>query len=226
MRLSVIPSTALVAAAVFLGAPQAVAAGVGEQDRMFVKAAHQGNLAEIAAGQDAQQHATTSCVKAVGGVLVRDHGKLDADVKALAEKLGVALPSQPTPEDQQKLKDVQAKAGTPAYDAAWLAAQEAAHTKTLALIDQELQTGKNSEVFAAAKSARPIVAMHLDMVRGGTCHAAKAPTTVHAGSGGQLAAAVDSREAIGTAAVVGGLVLAAGAGWWTVRGRRRAAGRS
>ncbi|MFD5326895.1 DUF4142 domain-containing protein [Streptomyces sp. NPDC127092] len=228
MRISVISSTALIAAAAtaFVCAPQAVAAEVGDRDRKFMKAAHQGNLAEIAAGQDARQHATTACVKAVGAVLVRDHGKLDADVTALAKKLGVSLPARPAPEDEEELKAVQAKAGTPGYDAAWLAAQEAAHNKTLALIDQELEAGKNSEVYAAAQSARPVVAMHLDMVRGGTCHAAKTPKTVHAGSGGHLAAATANREAIGTAAVAGGLLLAAGGGWWTVRARRRATGRS
>ncbi|MGW5421646.1 DUF4142 domain-containing protein [Streptomyces sp. NPDC003943] len=228
MRISVISSTALIAAAAtaVICAPQALAAELNDQDRVFIKAAHQGNLAEIASGQDAQQHVTTSCAKAVGGVLARDQGKLDADVTALAKKLSVPLPAQPALEDEQKLKSVQAKAGTPMYDAAWLDAQEAAHNKTLALIDQELRAGKNSEVFAAAQSARPVVAMHLDLVRGGTRHAAKAPKTVRAGSGGQLAAAADSREVIGTAAVAGGFLLAAGGGWWSVRSRRRATGRS
>ncbi|GAA3387030.1 DUF4142 domain-containing protein [Streptomyces roseoviridis] len=226
MRISVISATALVAATAFFGAPQAVAAELTDQDRMFLEAAHQGNLAEIAAGQDAQRHATTSCVKAVGGVLVRDHGKLDADVTALAKKLGVSLPAGPEPEEERKLEALRSKSGTPAYDAGWLAGQEAAHTKTLALIDQELKTGRNSEVFAAARSARPVVAMHLDMVRGGVCHAAKAPENVHAGSGGQLAALTNDREVLGTAAVGSGLLLVAGAGWWTVRARRRASGRS
>ncbi|GGR66401.1 DUF4142 domain-containing protein [Streptomyces roseolus] len=220
MRIRLISTGALVAATAFLGAPQAFAAEVSDQDRVFLRAAHQGNLAEVAAGEDARQHATSSCVKSVGAALVRDHGKLDADVTALAGKLGVALPDGPAPEDANKLKAVRAKAGTPAYDTAWLAVQEAAHVKTLALIDHELKAGENSEVFAAARAARPVVAMHLDMVRGGSCHAAKAPETVDAGSGGRLAASAHDRDVLAATAVASGLALAAGAGWWTVRARR------
>ncbi|MET9378631.1 DUF4142 domain-containing protein [Streptomyces sp. NPDC003035] len=221
MRITLLTTTALIAAVTGLGASPAFAADVSSQDSSFMRAAHQGNLAEIAAGQDAQKNATTACVKAVGSALVRDHGKLDADVKALARKLGVSLPGAPAPEDRQKLAALKTKAGTPAYDAGWLAEQDAAHEKTLVLIDQEIAAGENAQVVAAAKSARPVVAMHLDMVRGGTCHAAKAPKTVSAGTGGHLAALANDRAALGAAALACGGLLAAGAGFLIARGHRR-----
>ncbi|MFJ4778111.1 DUF4142 domain-containing protein [Streptomyces sp. NPDC088762] len=142
----------------------------GDQDTAFVQAAHQSNLAEIAAGQDAQKSAMTACVKDVGAKLVTDHQKLDADLKALAGKSGMTLPTEPTAEQQQKMKAVQEKAGTAGYDAAWLADQEAGHTKTLALIGQQIKAGTDEAVTATAEKARPVVAMHLEMVRGGTCH--------------------------------------------------------
>jgi hypothetical protein len=56
-----------------------------------------------------------------------------------------------------------------AYDKAWLVARNDAHTKTLALIGREISGGSNAEVVAAAGAARPVVKMHLDMVRGGIC---------------------------------------------------------
>ncbi|MBT2444479.1 DUF4142 domain-containing protein [Streptomyces sp. ISL-36] len=190
------------------------------QDTAFTKAAHQGNLAEIAAGRDAQKNATTACVKQVAGVLVRDHSKLDGDVKMLADKLGVKLPASPTPEARKKLAAVQAKAGTAAYDKAWLADQDAAHTKTLAMIDEEISKGKNKEVVAAARAARPVVAAHLDMVRKGTCNAAGDPRKVGAGTGGHLAAADAGLGTAGAAGVAGGSLLTAGAGlWWLARRR-------
>ncbi|MFF7211837.1 DUF4142 domain-containing protein [Streptomyces sp. NPDC008238] len=207
-----------------MAAPQASAASVGDQDTAFVKAAHQGNLAEIAAGQDAQAHATTACVKEVGEVLVRDHTKLDADLKALAGKLGIALPAGPSAMQKQELASVQAKAGSSAYDAAWLKMGEAGHVKTLALIDQEVKSGANAEVVAAAQAARPVVAMHLKMVEGGTCHAGMEAGTIHAGNGGQVAAARDA--SLGTPALVGlagGALLAGLSAGWLVRLRRRSA---
>ncbi|MEV5383661.1 DUF4142 domain-containing protein [Streptomyces sp. NPDC052721] len=163
---------AAVAAVALCGtaAPHAFAQQLAGQDRKFLVQVHQGNLAEIAAGQDAGRHARSECVKQVGAVLVRDHTKLDADVKTLAGKLNVRLPASPSAQKKRQLAAVQAKAGTPAYDTAWLRVQEAGHRQTLALIDQEIKTGKNSQVVAAARNARPVVAMHLNMVRQGTCH--------------------------------------------------------
>lgn len=95
--------------------------------------AHQGNFAEIAAGHDVRKNATSACVKHVGAVLVRDHTKLDTDVKRLADKLDVTLPTSPSAEQNKELAAVQAKTGGPAYDAAWLTTQDAAHRKTLTL---------------------------------------------------------------------------------------------
>ncbi len=224
MRARLTALAALVVAVSGISVAPAVAAPVSDQDAMFVKAAHQGNLAEIAAGQDAQKHATTHCVKTVGTVLIRDHGKLDADLKMLADKLDVMLPSAPTPEQKHELAAVQAKAGTPAYDAAWLKTQDAAHTKTLALIDQELKTGKNAEVMAAARAARPVVAMHVQMVQGGTCRASKDAGMIRAGSGGHLAAEADgSLSTAGVVILAGGGLLAGVGAVWLVRDRRRTA---
>ncbi|MFJ9647564.1 DUF4142 domain-containing protein [Streptomyces sp. NPDC101206] len=163
----------VVAAAVGMSAPSVMAApSPGSADASFVQAVHQGNLAEIAAGQDAQRNAQDTCVKEAGAVLVRDHTKLDADVSQLARKGNVQLPGTPTPEQQATLNKVKALAGSSGYDRAWLAAQEDGHTKTLALIDKQISTGKDADTTAAAKKARPVVAMHLKMVQGGTCHPA------------------------------------------------------
>ncbi|MER7106217.1 DUF4142 domain-containing protein [Streptomyces sp. NPDC000229] len=194
-------------------------------DAAFLRASHQGNLTEIAAGKDAQKNATTDCVKNVGKVLVRDHTKLDADTRALADKQGVDLPAAPSKEQQDTLAAVMAKAGTKAYDKAWLDAQAAAHEKTLARIDNQIAHGKNAEVTAAAKAARPVVAMHLDMVRGGECHAASAthPKAIHAGNGGHVATSLAAEVPVALAVpavAVGGVLVAGGAFWAASRMRR------
>lgn len=218
-------AAALAVALSGISAPHAFAAQVSAQDKMFLIKAHQGNLAEIEAGQDARKNATTSCVKRVGDVLVRDHSKLDADVRTLAAKLNVTLPGSPSQQQKQELAAVRAKAGTAAYDAAWLKVQDAAHRKTLALIDQELRSGQNPEVKAAARAARPVVAMHLDMVRGGTCHAGKDAGVVRAGSGGHLATADSTSATAGALTMAGGGLLTALGAAWFLRARRHSAER-
>ncbi|MEU8437559.1 DUF4142 domain-containing protein [Streptomyces sp. NPDC029216] len=164
-------AAAVVAVAMGTFAPSALAdRHGGNDDQKFVVTIHQGNLAEIAAGTDTQMNAQDSCVKDVGRTLVRDHTKLDTDVKALAEKLDISLPATPTTDQQQQLRDIQDKAGSGGYDTAWLKAQEESHAATLKMIDEEIEDGGDAQVVAAAQKARPVVEMHLHMVRGGTCH--------------------------------------------------------
>ncbi|WP_234334921.1 DUF4142 domain-containing protein [Streptomyces sp. NRRL S-118] len=211
--------------AVGLAAPAAASgdASALPVDNAFLRASRQGNLAEIAAGQDAQKNATTSCVKSAGQALIRDHTKLDASTKALSDKLGVDLPVAPTAEQQKALESVMKKAGTSAYDTAWLAVMAAAHEKTLARIDNQVAHGRNAEVTAAAKAARPVVAMHLDMVRGGACHHTgdHTPKAIHAGSGGQAALAAEVPVFLAIPAVALGGVLVAGGAFWAANRIRR-----
>ncbi|KNB54293.1 hypothetical protein AC230_05830 [Streptomyces caatingaensis] len=185
---------------------------------------HQGNLAEIAAGNDAEGDATTACVRSVGRTLVRDHTQLDGDVRTLAGKLGVSLPAGPSAEQKQQLASIKAKAGTKEYDAAWLSAQADNHAKTLDLIDRQISAGRNAEITAAAKAARPVVAMHLNLVRGGTCHSQPSAHAVPAGDGG-TAAPPDTFGDMTTSTVgrtaLGGVLLAGSVAWFVRRRRNR-----
>lgn len=206
-------------------------------DRYFLRAAHQGNLAEIAAGWDARRHAATDCVKQAGAALATDHTQLDERGRALADKLGVPLSGMLTATQRQELAAVKARAGTTEYDEAWLDSRRAAQKTALALIDRQLDSGSNPEVRAAARAARPVVARHLRMMRADTCRtepepesaSASAPAAMHANSGTHSAAdanasgqsAADNREAIlGAAALGSGGVLMV-IGWRMAVAQRR-----
>ncbi|MGW2644020.1 DUF4142 domain-containing protein [Streptomyces sp. NPDC001393] len=165
--LCVMGVTSLPALAASSPSPSAVSA----LDRQLLTAAHQGNLWEIATGQQAQGAATTACVRRAGADFVRDHRTLDAGVVKTAAQLGVTLPSGQTAAQQRKTAALKSLARTTAYDAAWLKAQYPAHVQTLALIDKEIATGTNPAVKSLAKSARPVVVRHNQMVNRAVCHA-------------------------------------------------------
>ncbi|MFK8906719.1 DUF4142 domain-containing protein [Streptomyces sp. YS-3] len=139
-------------------------------DTVFLQTIHQANLAEIAAGKDARTHAKSACVKQVAAILVRDHTMLDNKGAALAKTKGLSLPNESTAAQQKQLSALRSKNGTTGYDTAWLKDQATSHQQALALIDKEVSTGKDTQIRAAAKAARPVVAGHLKMVQGGTCH--------------------------------------------------------
>lgn len=222
MRLAAAVVTALLLTGAVAGTAHADG-HVAVSDDEFLKAIHQANLVEIAAGHAARKHATTDCVKAAGAAIVRDHTHVDAQVMRLADAHGVHLPSEPSPEQRRALADLQAKAGTPAYDRAWLEGRDVAHHEGLDLLDKEIRTGEKQKVRAAARAARPLAAMHHDMVRGGVCHAAAGRHHVPAGDGGQTAAA-GSRERVGAAALTAGAVLTAAGTAWFARRRQATTG--
>ncbi|MEV4442596.1 DUF4142 domain-containing protein [Streptomyces sp. NPDC049577] len=205
--------------------PAHAAEDPGVTDGAFLKTVHQGNLAEIETSKDAQHNATTACVKDVAGMFVRDHTKMDGDVMALAGKLKISLPSGTTAEQQQQLADLRAKAGTKEYDSAWLSAQAGNHRATLALIDQQIASGRNAQITAAAKAARPIVEMHLNRVGSGACRGQSPMGAVPAGDGGMAAGAGSSDGT--TTALAGGVAfggaLLAGATVLALRRRRAGA---
>ncbi len=176
----------LLAAVAALVVP-AAAASANSQDDTWLVAAHQSNLAEIAAGKDAQANATRGAVKQLGRMLVTDHTKLDASVKKLAGKQGVDLPGQPTASQRAALAKVKQNSGA-AYDAAWVRAQTTGHLQTKAITQKELANGGVSAVLAAARTATPVVQMHIDELRSIAGDLGiSVPSSVSAGTGGQAA---------------------------------------
>ncbi|MGK5643050.1 DUF4142 domain-containing protein [Streptomyces sp. URMC 126] len=164
MRMRHRAMTALAVLTLSMG-PAGTALATDALDDAFLGAVHQGNLAEIAAGGDAQKNAVSMCVRDTGKVLVRDHTLMDEGVKELSRKLKITLPRSVTPKQERELKEIRKKARTRGYDNLWLRAQDTAHVQTLDLLDAEVAHGKDATLRDAAKKARPVVAKHLDMVR-------------------------------------------------------------
>ncbi len=153
------------------------------QDRAFLVAAHQSNLTEIAAGRAAQQKATTDVVRQHGQIFIRDHARLDASLRQVAQQLNVDLPGEPNAQQQATLASVSAKSGA-AFDQAWLTSQLAGHRAAKALGQKELSAGSDASVLALAKAAAPVIQMHLSMLEEAT---GTAPSGADAGTGGQAA---------------------------------------
>ena len=144
----------LVAVATATAAP--AFAAVNQQDRTWLTAAHQANLAEIAAGHSAQQHATSATVRQIGQMLITDHTRMDNQLTAAATQLDVSLPDSPTNVQQQQLAAVESHQGD-AYDSAWITSQITGHRATLAATQKEIADGSDPQVLNLARSATPVV---------------------------------------------------------------------
>ncbi|MCU1618762.1 MAG: hypothetical protein JWP68_3815 [Modestobacter sp.] len=203
-RLVLLPAAVL--GAVVLSAPPALAAP-SSQDVSWMQSIHQGNLAEIAAGNAAQQSATTTDVKQLGAEFVQEHTQLDTALTEAAQQLGVQLPGSPTPAQQQGLAAVQQKTGQ-AFDTAWIAEELGGHQTADAITQQEVGTGSDATVVGLAHAGLPVIEKHLAQLRT-AAQKYGVPTSVPAGTGGQ--AAGDGPGRLGWAlSGVGALALAAG----------------
>ena len=203
-RLLLAPATAL--GIVLLAAAPALAAPSG-QDASWMQAIHQGNLAEIAAGQAAQQQASDGQVRQLGAMFVQDHTQLDNSLTQAAQQFGVQLPSDPTAQQQQELAAVKQKSGQ-AFDSAWVSSQIASHQTALAATQQELQAGSDPTVLGLARTAAPVVQKHLTELQN-LAGQMGVPATVNGGTGGQ--AADDGLWTVGWAITgLGALVALAG----------------
>jgi putative membrane protein len=179
----------LVLAAAAFAAPASAAGNTSATDENWLVAAHQTNLAEIAAGRDANRYASGRNVRGFAEDLVEDHTERDAQVVALARKYDVFLPKAPTDVQAQALAALQGKEGE-AYDAAWVRDRIASHRAAQNVNQRELTSGEASDVRSAARDARETESNHLEELNDLAVDLgiARAPTEVSGGTGGQAAA--------------------------------------
>jgi putative membrane protein len=213
LRRSATAAVAVVGALALAASP--AAAAPSEQDTAWMVAAHQSNLAEIAAGTSAQENATTDDVRELGAMFVEMHTALDADLTAAATQLGVTLPDAPTPDQQAQLAAVEQNSGR-AYDTAWIAQQIGSHTATLAATRTEIAEGSDQTVVALAQASAPVVEQHLAELRSAADEYG-VPSAVPGGTGGQAADSSARTTGLGLAAL--GAVLCVGAALVLVRRR-------
>lgn len=185
---------ALGAVALFLAPATAASAAPSDQDRTYLRAAHQSNLAEIAGGRLAQQKGRSQQVKDLGARFVADHTRLDAAVRETASALNVDLPSEPNAEQKAIAARYQATSGDE-FDDLYISTQMELHMKAMALGEKELADGSDAQAKRVAQSAAPVIAAHHDQLNS-AARALGLPQMVGTGTGGQAAAGALTRPAV------------------------------
>ncbi|SEG97146.1 Predicted outer membrane protein [Nonomuraea solani] len=152
------------AAPVTAVAPASTALHLSARDKAYLRAAHQGNLAEIAAGQAALRRSRDENVRGIAWRLIRDHRRFDARLREVADRFDVRLPRWPTSEQRDDLREVTDRPGR-RFDRAWLRYQEDAHEYALWLGQRELRRGHSAWVKDLARDSAPVVRHHLRVIR-------------------------------------------------------------
>lgn len=136
----------------------------GSTDELFIQTMANGGLAEVEAGKLASVRAADPEVKKFGQTMVADHAKSHQKLKALAETRKLDLPTAPDAEKKAETAKLEAQRG-PAFDAAYMHAMVKAHQKTVALLEEQIQHGKDATVRHFAQETLPTVKHHLEIAQ-------------------------------------------------------------
>jgi putative membrane protein len=138
--------------------------GPAATDRVFVKSAMQGGLAEVQLGQLTLQKSNNDQVKQFAQRMIDDHTKLNEEMKPVAQQLGVDVPTQVSKKDSKVMNKLQGLSG-PAYDQAYIKDMVKDHKDDLNEFQMEASSGQDQTVKDAAAQGSKVIAQHLQMAQ-------------------------------------------------------------
>jgi predicted outer membrane protein len=138
---------------------------LGPADRDLLIKVRWAGLWEIPAGRWAQDRAGSAKVKDVGIQLMSDHTKLDAEVRAVAARLGVPLPDQPNQDQQRWLEELSNSTGAE-FDQIFADRLRAAHGKVFSTVAAVRAGTRNELVRSFAEKANAAVMKHMGLLEG------------------------------------------------------------
>lgn len=163
--------------AAFVGGAVVALAQAGSSDRMktgsdavpaadqqFMMKAAQGGMAEVQLGNLAKDHASSQAVKDFGQHMVDDHTKANDELKDLASRKNVTLPSAVDAKDQATM-DRLSKLNGAAFDRAYMKDMVMDHKKDVAEFQKEANSGRDSDVKSWASKTLPTLQQHLQMAQ-------------------------------------------------------------
>ncbi len=144
--------------------PNAGDVGRVMQDKMFLRKAAEGGIAEVKVGELAVQKASSDEVKAFAQKMVEDHTKMNNDMAQLADSMGVMLPKTMDKDDQAEYDKLKGLSGND-FDTEYLTFMVKDHHKDLHEFRVEAANASaDSNLHDAVVKAESIIHDHTVMV--------------------------------------------------------------
>jgi putative membrane protein len=134
-------------------------------DAKFAVEAADGGMLEVQLGELAMKNGSSAKVKEFGQQMVTDHGKGNAQLKALAEQKGISIPTVLSDKCQKKLDELSAKQGAD-FDKAYADLMVKDHKDDIDEFRKESEKGNDAEIKAWAGETLPVLEHHLQMAEG------------------------------------------------------------
>jgi putative membrane protein len=158
--LSGIAVFAMVGSSAIAQSQQGAANRLTGTDQTFMNKAAQGGMAEVELGKLAETHASNDAVKNFGKRMVTDHSKVNDQLKNIAAKENVTLPTSLDSKDQATL-DRLSKLNGADFDRTYIKDMVSDHKTDISEFQRESNRGSDPEVKQFASSTLPILQEHL-----------------------------------------------------------------
>lgn len=136
----------------------------GMNDKIFVRDALEGGMAEVQFGQLAAQKGSSDDVKKFGQQMVTDHTELGNTLSQVAQKLNTGAPKGLSKKDKQELAKLQALSGAQ-FDDAYIELMIKNHKKDATTFKTEGQMTGNPDVRQAAEKGEAMILTHLQVIQ-------------------------------------------------------------
>jgi predicted outer membrane protein len=165
-RLAVLIIAIVAGVGVLPGAALAVPAppqSLNAADQALLVGVRLAGLWEMPAGQMAAQKGQSAIVREIGAGIATEHEELDRLTVEAANKLGATIPSEPTPEQQGWLKEMQNATGA-RFDQLFVTRLRVAHGSIFPVVGAVRASTRNATVRKLADEANKYVLHHMEML--------------------------------------------------------------
>ena len=131
-------------------------------DNEFASEAADGGMLEVKLGQLAKEKGSAASVKELGSMMATDHGKAGDELKVVAQKNNMSLPTALSAKNQKTYDDLAAKKGAD-FDKAYAAMMVDDHNEDIPKFQSEADNGQNADLKAFAAKTLPTLKHHLEM---------------------------------------------------------------
>ncbi len=131
----------------------------------FTTKAAQGGMSEVQLGNLALAKAQSADVKEFAQQMVTDHTKANNDLKAVADKKSVALPTDTNGEQKSTLEKL-SKLNGAEFDKEYVKVMVEDHETDVKEFKAQADSGTDADVKAFAAKTLPTLQSHLDMIKG------------------------------------------------------------
>lgn len=132
-----------------------------EKDAQFLVNAAEINLKEISLGQLAQSKSSMKDVQDLGKMMETEHSQTMSDLKALADKKSITIPTTMTEDAQKDYDKMNEKTGHD-FDKDYCEAMVKGHKDAIDMFEKASMDAKDADIRAWAASVLPALHKHLE----------------------------------------------------------------